>query len=297
MQLVNLPSEPDLQLDRDRVPPPQYQGAAPLHASVVSTTVLTEEAGQVRAIQVRVPPGSLTWLEGQSIGVIPPGLNRRGRPNVPRLYSIASSRHGERDDPNLLMLLVKRTRWRDPDNGEERLGVCSNWLCDREPGDELRLTGPVGAVLTVPSDPAAAWILIATGTGIAPFRGLMQYRAQLPPGARPPVWLAQGAKTAASLLWADDLAALAGGDPEVSVWSALSSQQQAPDGARMHVEHRVRQDGAAVARLLRERSAVVYCCGARGMELGLQAAIADVTGDADIVARLHRQGRWRVEVY
>ena len=50
-------------------------------------------------------------------------------------------------------------------------GVCSNFLCDTKPGDEVMLTGPAGKVMLMPEKNAAAdLIMVATGTGIAPYR-------------------------------------------------------------------------------------------------------------------------------
>jgi benzoyl-CoA 2,3-epoxidase subunit A len=47
-------------------------------------------------------------LEGQSIGIVPPGTDAHGRPHHARQYSIASPRNGERPGYNNLSLTVKR---------------------------------------------------------------------------------------------------------------------------------------------------------------------------------------------
>ena len=47
-------------------------------------------------------------LEGQSIGVVPPGVDELGRPHHPRQYSVASARNGERPGYNNVALTVKR---------------------------------------------------------------------------------------------------------------------------------------------------------------------------------------------
>jgi ferredoxin--NADP+ reductase len=53
----------------------------------------------------------------------------------------------------------------------DKKGVCSNFLCDAKPGDDVMLTGPSGKVLLMPEKtPEADLIMIATGTGVAPFR-------------------------------------------------------------------------------------------------------------------------------
>src|SRR5262249_46827842 len=47
-------------------------------------------------------------LEGQSIGILPPGLDANAKPHYVRLYSVASPRNGERPNYNNLSLTVKR---------------------------------------------------------------------------------------------------------------------------------------------------------------------------------------------
>jgi ferredoxin--NADP+ reductase len=42
---------------------------------------------------------------------------------------------------------------------------------DLKPADEVAITGPVGKEMLMPTDPNANIIMLATGTGIAPFRG------------------------------------------------------------------------------------------------------------------------------
>ena len=50
-------------------------------------------------------------------------------------------------------------------------GICSNFLCDAKPGDKVMMTGPVGkALLLDESNPNNVHIMVATGTGIAPYR-------------------------------------------------------------------------------------------------------------------------------
>ncbi|MDU6134336.1 benzoyl-CoA 2,3-epoxidase subunit BoxA, partial [Bradyrhizobium sp.] len=123
-------------------------------------------------------------LEGQSIGIVPPGLDADGKPHRIRLYSIASPRHGERPNTNNLALTVKR----------EPNGVCSNYICDLKKGDKVQVTGPFGATFLMPNDPAANIIMICTGTGSAPFRGFTEWRRRAMPGASGRMMLFFGAR-------------------------------------------------------------------------------------------------------
>jgi ferredoxin--NADP+ reductase len=67
---------------------------------------------------------------------------------------------------------VKRTI----DEFEEKiyLGVASNYLADLKPGDKVLMTGPSGKRFLLPENAEDFnYILFATGTGIAPFRGMI----------------------------------------------------------------------------------------------------------------------------
>ena len=120
---------------------------------------------------------ALLGSSGQSLSVIPPGTDATsGRNHKPRLYSIASTRYGDLLDGNTISLCVRRAEYIDPTTGQkdpEKQGVCSNFLCDLRPGDEVSVAGPVGKTMLLPKDPTKDVIMIATGTGIAPFRGFM----------------------------------------------------------------------------------------------------------------------------
>merc|ERR1711907_599230 len=61
-----------------------------------------------------------------------------------------------------------------PENKVYR-GVCSNHICDMNVGDDVMITGPTGAEMLLPEDPEANIIMLATGTGIAPFRSFLRY--------------------------------------------------------------------------------------------------------------------------
>ncbi|XP_010497428.1 PREDICTED: ferredoxin--NADP reductase, leaf isozyme 1, chloroplastic-like, partial [Camelina sativa] len=72
--------------------------------------------------------GEIPYREGQSIGVIPEGIDKNGKPHKLRLYSIASSAIGDFGDSKTVSLCVKRLVYTN-DSGETVKGVCSNFLC------------------------------------------------------------------------------------------------------------------------------------------------------------------------
>ncbi|RZC88823.1 hypothetical protein C5167_031197 [Papaver somniferum] len=124
--------------------------------------------------------GNVPYWEGQSYGVIPPGENSKkpGNPHNVRLYSIASTKYGDSFDGKTASLCVRRAVYYDPATGKEdpsKNGVCSNFLCNSKPGDRVQVTGPSGKImLLAETDPNATHIMIATGTGVAPYRGYLR---------------------------------------------------------------------------------------------------------------------------
>jgi benzoyl-CoA 2,3-dioxygenase component A len=78
-------------------------------------------------------------LEGQSIAVVPPGLDPLGRPHAPRQYSIASPRNGERPGYNNVSLTIKRVL--EDHQGNPVRGIASNYLCDLQVGDKVHVSG------------------------------------------------------------------------------------------------------------------------------------------------------------
>merc|ERR1712110_847379 len=143
--------------------------------------------------------------EGQSIGIIAPGPDKKGEtPAKIRLYSIASSAVGDFEDSKTVSLCVKRVVEVDGDHanrevGEDKAdkagtafpenkvyrGVCSNFINDLSPGDEVNITGPTGAEMLLPEEDDCNIIMLATGTGIAPMRSYCRLLFHDKAGAKP----------------------------------------------------------------------------------------------------------------
>lgn len=159
---------------REGVPLNLFRPKTPYNATVLynGTLVGKDAPGETMHI-VMNHDGNVPYLEGQSIGVMAPGVDAKGKPHKVRLYSIASTRHGDFGDGKTVSLSVKRLVYQD-EEGKEVKGVCSNFLCDVQPGDKVAITGPVGTAMLMPEDPNATIIMLATGTGIAPFRTYMR---------------------------------------------------------------------------------------------------------------------------
>jgi benzoyl-CoA 2,3-dioxygenase component A len=87
-----------------------YNKANPAVATVQGNYRLTSEDADsdVRHLILDLGATSFPVLEGQSVGLTPPGMDENGRPHRMRLYSVSSPRDGERPNTNNLSLTVKR---------------------------------------------------------------------------------------------------------------------------------------------------------------------------------------------
>ena len=161
------PSKPAAVSHAD-VPVNLYKPKDPFIGTVTENYSLLAEGaiGRVNHITFDLSGGNphLQYVEGQSIGIIPDGEDANGKPHKLRLYSIASTRHGDNMAGNTVSLCVRQLQYEK--DGETINGVCSTFLCDIEPGAKVKITGPVGKEMLLPDDEDANVIMFATGTGI-----------------------------------------------------------------------------------------------------------------------------------
>ncbi|MCW3476649.1 benzoyl-CoA 2,3-epoxidase subunit BoxA [Limobrevibacterium gyesilva] len=234
-------------------------------------------------------------LEGQSIGILPPGTDAAGGPHAMRLYSIASSRDGERPNTNNLALTVKRVR--EPRDGGVFQGVASTYLCDLKLGEKVQVVGPYGATFLMPDDPDADIVMICTGTGAAPFRGFTERRRRTSSTVRGKLLMFFGARTPQELPYFGPLQKVPAGvlDKEL-VYS------RRPGAPREYVQDRMRTRAGDVAELLRRETTHVFVCGLRGLEDGVEQAMSDIGRQYGIDwpalrARMLEGGRYHAETY
>ncbi|MCX5943338.1 MAG: ferredoxin-NADP reductase, partial [Cyanobacteria bacterium] len=189
------------------VPVNLYKPKEPYLGTVLGNYSLLNEGaiGRVNHITFDLSEGNLHYVEGQSIGIIPDGQDANGKPHKLRLYSIASTRHGDNLEDKTVSLCVRQLQYEK--DGETINGVCSSFLCDIEPGAKVKITGPVGKEMLLPSDEEANVIMLATGTGIAPMRAYLSRmfepgeRAKNPDYAfRGKAWLFMGVPKTPNLL-------------------------------------------------------------------------------------------------
>ncbi|MBV8184196.1 MAG: benzoyl-CoA 2,3-epoxidase subunit BoxA [Hyphomicrobiales bacterium] len=226
-------------------------------------------------------------LEGQSIGVVPPGAGAEGRAHHIRLYSVASPRHGEKPNTNNLALTIKR----------EPLGKCSNYLCGLERGAKVEVTGPFGASFLMPNDRSANIVMICTGTGSAPFRGFTEWRRRTMPDAPGRLVLFFGARRPEELPYFGPLQKV----PETLLKKNFA-YSRVPGEPKTYVQDLMRREAKMLGELMCSEHTHVYVCGLKGMEQGVDAAFDDVCQGAGLAwAELRKTmrecGRYHVETY
>jgi ferredoxin--NADP+ reductase len=184
----------------------EYDVSNPCTAILLKSDRITPKTeGEVRHLVLELPEGDFEFVEGQSIGVLVPGPHEFGNQYHFRLYSIASSRKGDDRKSNTVSICVRRCFYIDEISGERFPGVASNYLCDAQPGDPIRIAGPYGAHFTIPADPSANLLMIGTGTGIAPFRAFVRHIYEDRGGWEGKVRLFYGARTGMEMLYHNDL--------------------------------------------------------------------------------------------
>jgi ferredoxin--NADP+ reductase len=281
-----------------------YRPKEPYKGKALSNVPLIVETSpnDVRHVTLDLSEGSLRYIEGQSIGILPPGLDANGKPHKLRLYSIASSRLGDNGDAKTVSVCVKRVVYKHPETGEEVRGVASNFICDLKPGDEVMITGPVGKTFLLPEDPTANLILIATGTGIAPFRAFLRHiYDEMPTPWQGKVLLFFGMQKSEDYLYEEELAEYTKkGDFEII--TAISREQTNAQGGKMYVQHRIAEHVDRLWSMIQAGNTYTFICGLRGMEDGIDAAFSAAAGEKGITwseyqYQLKQNDFWHVETY
>ena len=275
-----------------------YAATRPAIATVSGNFRLTGEgaSSDIRHIVLDFGQAAFPVLEGQTIGILPPGADAQGRPHHPRLYSVASPREGERPRYNNVALTVKRVT--EDHEGRPVAGVASNFLCDLAKGDTVNVIGPFGTSFLMPNHPGSNLLMVCTGTGSAPMRAMTERRRRriaLGEGGR--LMLFFGARSPEELPYFGPLMKLPRDFIDINF--AFS---RVPSEPKRYVQDRIRERADDVAKLVADPNTCVYICGLKGMEEGVAQALADacrargLDWDAMLPA-LREQGRYHLETY
>ena len=237
-------------------------------------------------------------LEGQSIGVIPPGIDSNGKPHHARMYSIASPRDGERPGYNNVSLTIKRVL--EDHQGNPVKGVASNFMCDLKVGDQVDVIGPFGTSFLMPNQSNTNIIMICTGTGSAPMRAMTEWRRRLLKqnkyeGGK--LMLFFGARTPEELPYFGPLQNL----PKEFIDTHFAFSRN-PNQPKQYVQDLMREHADDLAKLVPQSNTYIYVCGLKNMEHGVMDALQDIINQAglsweSLASSMKSEGRLHLETY
>jgi len=288
-----------------------YRPKTPYEGTVLENYSLLKEGaiGRVNHITFDLKDSDpfLNYVEGQSIGIMPAGEDANGKPHKLRLYSIASTRHGDNFEGNTVSLCVRQLQYEK--DGETINGVCSTYLCDIKPGDKVKITGPVGKEMLLPEEEDANIVMLATGTGIAPMRAYLRRMFESTEkeknswNFKGKAWLFMGAPKSANLLYEEDLQRYLANYPDNFKYTkAISREQQNTKGGRMYIQDRVLESANELFNMIEDEKTHIYLCGLKGMEPGIDEAMTKAAEEkglnwSELRPQLKKAGRWHVETY
>lgn len=195
------------------------------------------------------------FVPGQFVSLV---ADKEGR-EITRAYSIASAPDGPRFD-----LCLNRV-------GE---GFFSNLLCNLKEGELIRFHGPHG--LFTLREPLNNSIFIATGTGIAPIRGFVQWlSADSSRSQGKEFWLVYGTRYERSIYYRDLFEEMASRHKGFHYLPTLSRASENWTGLRGHVQEHVRRIVEAIPTEKRAKLHA-YVCGLNAMVKANRQLLAEL---------------------
>ena len=204
---------------------------------------LEKWAPDVLSVKLRFPPNSsLTYLAGQYIDVIGPGGLRRS-------YSVANAPAADKQ----LQLHIRAVQG----------GAMSEyWFNQAKANDLLRINGPLGSFFMRPLA-GLHLVFLATGTGIAPVKAMLEQLSSVPVNAQP---------LSVTVYWGgrkphDLYANPCEWHPTLGYVPVLSRAPDGWTGARGYVQKALLTDAPDLTQT------VVYACGSDAMIQSAKAAL------------------------
>jgi benzoyl-CoA 2,3-dioxygenase component A len=149
----------------------------------------------------------------------------------------------------------------------------------------------------MPNDMQANIIMICTGTGSAPFRAFTEHRRRAMENATGKLVMFFGARTPQELPYFGPLQKVPNSLLEKHlVFSRI------PGAEKEYVQDRIRTESKAVATLLTDAATHIFICGLKGMESGVEEALADACRKhgrdwSALKPEMRASGRYHVETY
>ena len=190
------------------------------------------------------------------------------RPLAPRMYSIASSRKTVGDEAHLTVAVLDYEAF-----GTRHVGTASHFLATLAEDASVPLFIEENERFRLPTDPSRDVIMIGPGTGVAPFRGFVQERAETPSTTSGRNWLFFGNPHFRSdflyqLEWQQALKA--------GTLQRLDLAFSRDQSEKIYVQHTLRRRGRELYDWI-QNGAHLYVCGdATRMAADVDAALREI---------------------
>ncbi|MCB1158601.1 MAG: ferredoxin-NADP reductase, partial [Leptospiraceae bacterium] len=261
----------------------------------------------INQITLELDHSKFPYVIGQSAGIIPPGEDpekvAKGSDNTGytvRLYSIASPTYGTDGKANTIDFIIKRDNTYDEEGNVTHKGVCSNYMCDIKEGEIIDMTGPSGKNFLLPQEDFAQDIFFcATGTGIAPFYGmiieLLEHNLIKFTGN---VYLIYGAPYSDEIVLKEEFEKLAQKHSHFKFIMAVSRETKNPfDGGKMYIHHRVKEIGDTLKKAFENGGRMYICGGPKGMEKGILQVLQEVLGKEGDLKELEEELKSKSQLF
>jgi sulfite reductase (NADPH) flavoprotein alpha-component len=234
------------------------------------------------------------------------------RPLAPRMYSIASSQKTVGDEVHLTVAVLDYEKF-----GTRHVGAASQFLATLAEDADVPVFIEENERFRLPADASRDVIMIGPGTGVAPFRGFLQERAEI--GARGRNWLFFGNPHFRTdfLYQVEWQKALKEGtlhkldlafsrDGVNSPHTDVRSRAGDPHTGKVYVQHSLRRRGKELYDWIANGAHVYVCGDATRMAADVDAALRDIViehggkneDDArEFLAQLTQERRYARDVY
>lgn len=138
-------------------------------------------------------------------------------------------------------------------------GRASEVLFNLQPGDKIDASGPFGRLIFKETDENKRYLLIATGTGVAPYRAMLgQVRQMLQDNPSREVVVVLGVRTVEELLYYDEFVALANEVPNFKFYACTSRESRDNPGP---CDYAGRVSAVFEQLQFNSEQDIVYLCG------------------------------------
>ncbi|XP_055617108.1 NADPH-dependent diflavin oxidoreductase 1 [Toxorhynchites rutilus septentrionalis] len=210
------------------------------------------------------------------------------QPIKPRAFSIASS--AVTGKLQILVAVIEyRTKLKTP-----RRGLCSNWLKQLEPGTVLRMWTRKGT-FQLPKDNITPIVMVGPGTGLAPFRAILQERECLvEPRKSGSLVLFFGCRFSNVDFHCEEDLRRMEESGLLTLFCAFSRNQE----DKVYVQHVIRKQGALLKKLLMEQNGIFLVSGSsKNMPEAVREALGEAIGSASYVEEILKCDRYQEETW